>query len=275
MKFTKAEATQNDFILIREEDGGFSPTPGRVRALCDRHRGIGADGILLLSSSPVAVLRMRIFNADGSEAEMCGNGIRCAAAFAFLSGSIEKSDLSVETKAGIRNVSILSRAGNRCRAEVGMGHAEIGARVSVFSQFPRRQDKFFADATADLQKVSLGNPHAVLFVRKIHPATLTKAGGVLQKSPFFPRGVNLELVEVLSERELRVAVFERGCGVTPSCGTGACAAVSAAVYHGFCHADSPVAVHMPGGDLEITVSGDGDCLLCGDATLVFHGEETV
>ncbi len=249
MRFTKMQGLGNDYLYI------YGPVPENVEALSrrlsDRHFGPGADGLIFMGPSEQADFAMRIFNADGSEAEMCGNGIRCVGKYLYDHGYTRKHVLVIETRAGLRQLTLHDEAGKIVSASVEMGNATI---------VPGR--------TGDL--VDLGNPHLVLFVPYAEAVDITKEGPKLEHS--VSGGVNVEFVQVLGPNKLRMRVWERGSGVTLACGTGACASAAAAVRRGLCPADTPIELVLDGGSLFITVRADGSIQMEGPAETVYEGE---
>ncbi len=260
MRFTKMQGLGNDYLYV------YGEAPADVAPLCvklsDRHLGAGADGMIFISPSASADFRMRIFNADGSEAAMCGNGIRCVGKYVYDKGYTDKTQLRIETNSGPRTLR-LHVLGDRVRSvTVDMGTAEVGGEkeLSVDGQ------------TVRVTPVSVGNPHAVLFTKDAEAAPLTTLGPRIEHHPAFPGGVNVEFVEVLSRRALRMRVWERGSGVTMACGTGACASAAAAVAGSLCDRSVPLSVALDGGTLEITVGEDGQIQMTGPAEFVYEGE---
>ena len=249
MRFTKMQGLGNDYLYI------YGPVPENVEALSrrlsDRHFGPGADGLIFMGPSEQADFAMRIFNADGSEAEMCGNGIRCVGKYLYDHGYTRKHMLVIETRAGLRQLTLHDEAGKIVSASVEMGNATI---------VPGR--------TGDL--VDLGNPHLVLFVPYAEAVDITKEGPKLEHS--VSGGVNVEFVQVLGPNKLRMRVWERGSGVTLACGTGACASAAASVNRGLCPADTPIELVLDGGSLFITVRADGSIQMQGPAETVYEGE---
>jgi len=270
MKFAKLEATGNDFILVDARDME-QDWPRLAIAMCQRHFGVGADGLILLVRSKVADLGMRMFNPDGSEAEVCGNGLMCLARYAIEMRLAKIArELAVETVAGMRRV----RPGGR--SEVGMGVPRLKAEeipVLIESKFDMIMDY---PLTVERRKLlltclSLGNPHAVCFPEEaVESFPLLELGPKVESDPIFPNRVNFEVANVLGRKKVRARVWERGVGETLSCGTGACAVAVAARLHGY--VDSHVDVILPGGTLTVDWDGVGEVVLSGPAKLVFWGE---
>ena len=283
MNFTKVQGTGNDFILV--EAGGIDQSWSQMATvICDRHFGVGADGLLLLLPSAIADFRMRVFNPDGSEAEACGNGLRCLAKYAVDRGLVnsEAQEISVETGGGIRKISLLRTGGKLTRIQVGMGIPKFGAKdipVVVEQGEKKAVDiKPILDypVTADGKKlllnlVSMGNPHAVLFHQ--HPVSdfpLSQIGPKIEQHKLFPNRVNFEVARVISRRKIEVRVWERGVGETLACGSGACAVAVVAQLHG--NIDDRVDIRLPGGILEVEWDGVGEVFLSGPAEVVFTGK---
>ncbi len=260
MHFTKMHGLGNDYLYF------FGEVPSDIaalsRKLSDRHFGAGSDGVIYISPSRTADFRMRIFNADGSEAKMCGNGIRCVGKYVYDKGYTDKTHLTIETLSGIKTLDLLTRAGQVRSASVDMGRAIV-----------KKDRTVFIDGRAVTgTPVSVGNPHFVLFVDDADHAPLTVWGPRIEKNDLFSEGVNVEFVQITGRDQLRMRVWERGSGITMACGTGACASAASAVQKGFCHQDMPIQVHLDGGLLEITVSYDGTVKMTGPAETVFEGD---
>ena len=259
MHFTKMHGLGNDYLYVYGEPQ--EPEKLSIK-LSDRHFGAGSDGMIWISPSSLADFKMRIFNADGSEAMMCGNGIRCVGKYVYDKGYTDKKHLTIETLSGIRTLDLSLRGGKVAQASVDMGRAQPGEEKAL-----RVEGE---DVTC--LPVSVGNPHAVLFVEDIAAAPLTTLGPLLERHPAFPGGVNVEFVQVLDGEHLRMRVWERGSGVTMACGTGACASAAAAVKKGFCKAGAPIFVELDGGVLEITVQDNFSVTMTGPAETVYEGE---
>jgi diaminopimelate epimerase len=271
VKFVKMEGLANDFILTHGlSERAAESIRGKTRLLCDRRRGIGADGIIFVLPSKKADFRMRIFNSDGSEPEMCGNGIRCFALYVKKTGLWKKSRLSVETLAGIIQTEFRGDL-----IKVNMGAPIVDAQRIPVAQPSGRVvmkplsvdgEKFLVTA------VSMGNPHAVVYARKLSDDLVLRIGKKLESHQFFPKKVNVEFIRVISRKEISMRVFERGCGETMACGTGACAAVVSGIINK--KHDRKVTVHLLGGDLFIEWNGElsQPVYMTGPAQWVFSGE---
>lgn len=259
MHFTKMHGLGNDYLYVYGEPE--NPSELSIK-LSERHFGAGSDGMIWISPSRVADFKMRIFNADGSEAMMCGNGIRCVGKYVYDKGYTDKKQLKIETLSGIRTLDLQVSSGKVKSVTVDMGKA-------VASE----------DLTLDIEgqsltctPVSVGNPHAVFFVEDIEKVELTKIGPKIEHHEAFPDGVNAEFIQVLGDNELRMRVWERGSGITMACGTGACASTMAAVKKKFCDYDTPVSVHLDGGTLKIQISHDNNVTMTGPAETIYEGE---
>jgi diaminopimelate epimerase len=274
MKFWKYQGTGNDFVVVEALDGRPAwLDAAAVIAICDRHFGVGADGILLLERGQAADWFMRVLNADGSEAEMCGNGIRCIAAHLANHRGLKDAVIPIETGAGVK----------ACRLHRGTDGIVTAVTVSLGAPILEPAEiPVAADTNRDVpatvegrtfigQAVSMGNPHFVIF-EGMDADDAAVWGARLTASPLFPRQANIEFVESLGPGHFRVVVFERGVGLTLACGTGAGAVGVAAVLTGQAPAGESIRVDVPGGPLNITVVSDfSDVLLEGPATLVFQG----
>ncbi|MBR4954956.1 MAG: diaminopimelate epimerase [Clostridia bacterium] len=261
MRFTKMHGLGNDYIYVFGMPDAVNTLAVK---LSDRHFGIGADGIIVIDRSDAADFSMRIFNADGSEAKMCGNGIRCVGKYVYDKGYTDKTKLTIDTLSGVRKLSLEVENGKVSSVQVDMGQTRVGEREALK----------LADRCIDVYPVSVGNPHCVTFVPDVMSVPLDTLGVQVEKHPRFPDGVNAEFVQVIDEHTLRMRVWERGSGITMACGTGATACAAAAVKAGYCTANTPVTVILDGGELHITVTSDGSAQMSGPATTVFEGETT-
>ena len=273
MRFSKYHGLGNDFLIVDRLGGGEAVGGEAAARLCDRRRGVGADGVLTLLPSSAGVARMCVANADGSFAQMCGNGIRCAAKYLSEEAGVAGDELAIETDAGVRTCRLLREGARVAEVVVDMGAPELEAeRIPVdagpgrFIAQAVRLETFWVKGTA----VSMGNPHFVLF--GVPPDAAPALGPKLEVHPRFPQHTNVEFV-LESGDGLHVAVWERGVGVTEACGTGACAAAVAAVLEGRAPAGDERAVHLAGGTLFVKVLPDlSRVFMRGPATRVFAGE---
>jgi diaminopimelate epimerase len=276
--FHKYHGLGNDFVLFDLRDGEGTPSPldpEIARWLCDRHVGIGADGVLglLRAVEPGPHARMRMLNADGSEAEMCGNGLRCLAKFLHDHGGLRRRELLIETPAGLRPCSLeVARNGTVRDVAVQMGAPAL-AGPSLPGPAPFvEQPLEVLDRSLRVTAVSMGNPHAVVFVDEPPRPLAESLGPALEQHPAFPRRTNVEFARRLPDGTLEVAVWERGCGITLACGTGACAAAVAATLTGRAPEGQERALRLPGGTLYVTVAAKrAGVTLRGPATEVFAG----
>ena len=275
LPFAKLHGTANDFIYV-DARAGFPGDPAAIaRRLCDRRRGIGADGLILLLPSTEADGRMVIYNADGSRAEMCGNGIRGLAKFVYERGLLPKNPLTVETDAGVKALELHLDGGRVARVTVDMGMPEWrGREIPVDADGEILDRPLVVDGrTWSVTCVSMGNPHCVVFVDDVAGLPLETLGPRFEHHPFFPRRVNTEFVHVDGRERLTMRVWERGSGETMACGTGACAVGVAAARTG--RSARRVTVTLPGGPLEIDWRSDDRVLMTGDAVAVFDGQVEV
>ena len=260
MHFTKMQGLGNDYLYV------FGEAPANIEALSrrlsDRHFGVGADGMIYINRSAYADFSMRIFNADGSEAKMCGNGIRCVGKYLYEKGYTDKTRLTIETLAGIKSLELEVVFGKVQSVRVEMGTVQVSAPEILMA----------AGEEVAFSPVNVGNPHAVVFCEDAEKTAVETLGRAMETHPRFTDGVNVEFVSLLKDNQLRMRVWERGSGITMACGTGACAAAAAAVQQGFCQADTPVEVVLDGGSLFITVATDGTVRMTGPAAFVFEGE---
>ncbi len=274
MNFVKLQATGNDFILIdaRSLERDWSAV---ARDICHRHFGVGADGLLVLLPGKAADLRLRMFNPDGSEAEACGNGLRCLAKYAVEDGLVRSAEFTVETLAGTRAVQTQTRKG----VQVAMGVPNFDpAAIPVVVERPDKQDATpvldypitIGNSELRISCVSMGNPHAVCFLSEpIADFPLAEVGPTLEHHPMFPNRVNFEVANIVSQNEIRARVWERGVGETLSCGSGACAIAVVSRLKEL--SSNPVEITLPGGTLTVDWNGAGEVLLSGPAEVVFYG----
>ena len=292
MNFTKMQAAGNDFILAEAGDMQCDWSPV-AKAICDRHFGVGADGLLLVSPSVMADFGMRVFNPDGSEADTCGNGLRCLAKYVVDMGlaNAKACQILVETKSGVREVKLHyeakfegenTKGSEVVRIQVAMGKPKLEAKDIPVAIEPGKGNlvniksilsySFIVEGMELLLNlVSMGNPHAIYFWQ--HPVSdfpLSQLGPKIEQLKLFPYGVNFEVARVMSRRQIAARVWERGVGETLACGSGACAIAVAAQLHGYI--DNKVDIKLPGGILEVEWDGVGEVLLDGPAETVFTGE---
>ncbi len=270
MRFTKMHGTGNDYVYVNCFEEPVPDNPAELaRAVSDQHFGVGGDGLILICPSESANARMRMFNADGSEAEMCGNGIRCVAKYVYDHGICRNKTLTVATGGGLLSLELEVTDGLVRRVKVDMGEP-ILLPESVPTTLPSNTAIVVDGERLEVTCVSMGNPHCVTFVEELTDRWVLEIGPKIETDPHFPNRVNAEFVEVISPSEVRIRVWERGSGETLSCGTGAAAVCVAGVLLG--HTDRKITAHLPGGDLELHWADDNHVYLTGEAVEVFSGE---
>lgn len=271
MKFWKMQGLGNDYIVFDNRDEKIKDTEASELSLrlCKRRLSVGADGVLFASNSTVADVKMRIFNADGSEAEMCGNGIRCFAKYCYENGIARKSELFVETLAGKKRALLTVENGLVISVMVDMGVPLLErSKIPMFGQGNCINEDLQVNGEAyKVTCLSVGNPHCVIFVDSVNDFPVQRVGPKIEMHGFFPQRTNVEFAQVLSENDVKVRVWERGCGETLACGTGACATVAAGNL--LKKLGSKVRVQLLGGDLEVEYTER--LLLNGPAEKVFEG----
>lgn len=264
----------NDYIYFDAFDGlPENPSEIAIR-LSDRHTSVGGDGVIFVAKSEVADGFMRIFNLDGSEGKMCGNGIRCVGKFLYEIKGIKKDVLKVETLSGVKTLFLNVKGGKVVSVKVDMGKAELRPeKIPALFQGDRvvKAPLNVGNKTYDVTLVSMGNPHCVTFVSDLEHLEIEKIGRKFEFHEAFPERVNTEFVKVLNRNEIQMRVWERGSGETMACGTGACAAAVASILNGYCDKDKEVLVHLRGGDLKIGYTDD-TVYMTGGAELAFTGE---
>jgi len=276
--FVKMHGLGNDFILIdclSKPLGDSSLLSYLAKKLCNRNFGIGADGLILILPSSKTDLRMRIFNYDGSEAQMCGNGIRCFAKYAYENKLVSKNKFTVETLAGIIIPELTITNNKILGVKVNMGTPKLRRREIPMNgkdtpTVVNETLKINPEQTVKITCVSMGNPHCITFVNDVQSIPVDEIGPKIENHPLFPEKTNVEFIQVLNKQEINFRVWERGVGETLACGTGACAALVAAVLNK--KTDREATIHLPGGDLDIQWADDGHVYMTGPAELVFKGE---
>ena len=275
MKFTKMHGIGNDFVVVNalSDAPDEARLPEISRKINDRKFGIGGDGLILVLPSKVAEFKMRMFNPDGTEAEMCGNGIRCFAKFVYERKLIPDQQVKVETLAGVKVLKLLTRGGRVEQVRVDMGSPRL-----LRSEIPMRGDdneRVVAEPLKaegrrfDITAVSMGNPHVVIFEENVDTVPVARFGSAIENHKSFPQRTNVHFVQVCGPGEIIIRTWERGAGETLACGTGACACVVAAVLNN--RTGRAVDVHLPGGDLRVEWTGDNRVLMTGPAEEVFEG----
>ncbi len=276
--FIKMHGAGNDYIYLDRMDPSLPPLPLSPSELAlrmsPRHTSVGSDGLVLILPSEVADARMQMFNADGSEGNMCGNAIRCVGRHLYDKGYCRKDSLTVETKVGIKHLSLqIGTDGQVDTVTVDMGHASVApSNIPLSSTYPLINTPLSVlGQTYLVTALSIGNPHVVTFVENPQSIDLPAVGSALEHHPFFPNRVNVEFARVIHNHALEIRVWERGSGETFACGTGACASVAAGVLQGRLSPDTPVTVRMKGGSLKITCATDLHLFMTGDAVRVYDG----
>lgn len=293
MRFTKMHGLGNDYVYVNGFEQAVVDPAEVARQVSDRHFGVGADGLILILPSKVADVRMRMFNADGSESEMCGNGVRCVAKYAYDHGLSRNNPLKVETGNGVLTLSLRTNSRNRVdQVTVDMGEpvlelekipvdrkslVDLGLEKHTwqiaFGGGAQGEAESMAAAVppADCVFVSMGNPHAVIFEKDVAGVNLPALGPLVEHHPAFPRRINAHWVQVIGPNEVKMRTWERGSGITLACGTGACAVCVAGVLTG--RTERKILAHLPGGDLELEWrESDNHVYMTGPATEVFSGE---
>jgi diaminopimelate epimerase len=280
MRFTKMQGAGNDYVYVDcfAERMPDDP-PELARRIADRHFGVGGDGLILICPSSAADARMRMFNADGSEAEMCGNGVRCVAKYVYDHGICRQPTLRIETGRGVLTLDVEAAGGTVQRVRVDMGEpilepARVPTTLPGNPRFPgapaAEVELSVAGQTLQATCVSMGNPHCIVFVAEPTDDWVLRVGPQVENDRRFPRRVNAEFVQVLGPGEVRMRVWERGSGETLACGTGACAVCVAGALTG--RTARKLLAHLPGGDLELEWAADNRVYMTGPAVEVFCGD---
>ena len=278
MKFTKMHGIGNDYVYISTFDQQVNTPHELAIRLSDRHCGVGSDGLILVTPSDVADVGMRMYNSDGSESAMCGNGIRCVGKYAFDNGLCPKTVMTVETPAGIKTLTLYPESGEVKTVRVDMGEPELRPAFVPLAGHDAEQDFINRELDVDgsswrITAVSMGNPHAVTFLdprTSLDTLNLESIGPRFEHHPLFPQRTNTEFVEVVNRSTLRMRVWERGAGETMACGTGACAVAVAGSLNSL--SDRSVRIHLLRGSLDIEWSADNHVFMTGEAVTVFTGE---
>ncbi|MDX9709602.1 MAG: diaminopimelate epimerase [Trichloromonas sp.] len=275
MRFVKMHGAGNDYVYINGFAEQVADPAALSQAVSNRQFGIGSDGLILILPSRVADVRMRMFNADGSEAEMCGNGIRCVAKYAYDHGLVTNKNIRVETGAGIKPLQLFTNAADKVeRVRVNMGQPVL--KRSLIPMTGPEAEQVVAetldvlDRAFEITCISMGNPHCVIFVDDVDAFPVELYGPAIENHPRFPRRINVEFVQVLSSGEVRQRTWERGAAETLACGTGASAVTVAGVLSG--RTGRRLVNHLRGGDLEMEWAEAGDIYMTGPAVQVFEGD---
>ena len=276
MRFTKMHGIGNDYVYVDCTKKDLAHTSEIAKHVSDRHFGIGSDGMILIKSSEKADFQMDMYNADGSRGEMCGNGIRCVAKYVYDHQLTDKTEISIDTLAGIKYLKLTVENGKVVKVRVNMGQPILAPdRIPVIAE----KEPVVAEPIEVCGKewkmtcVSMGNPHAIVYMDDIDHLDIEKIGPAFENHVAFPDRVNTEFVEVIDEHTVKMRVWERGSGETLACGTGACAVAVASVLNGHVDGDSPVTVKLLGGDLQIFWNRQENLVyMTGPAATVFDGE---
>ena len=274
IKFAKMHGAGNDYVYVNCFEETVADPAALARQVSNRNFGIGSDGLILILPSEVADVRMRMFNSDGSESEMCGNGIRCVAKYAFDHGLVDQKVITVETGAGILNLMLFTNEADQVeRVRVNMGRPRLTRGEIPMTGSPEEQvintELKVLDRTFHITCVSMGNPHCVIFVDNVAEFPLAKYGPAIENHPMFPNRTNVEFVEVISPTEISQRTWERGAGETLACGTGSSAVTVAGVLNE--RTERHLLNHLLGGDLEMEWAEDGSVYMTGPAVQVFEG----
>ena len=274
MEFTKMHGIGNDYIYFNCMDEEIKNPEELSLKLSDRHFGVGGDGIVLILPSDKADFRMRMFNADGSEGKMCGNASRCIGKYVYEKKLTDKTEVTLETLAGIKTLNLKVDGEKVTEVEVNMGEA-----ITDPKKIPVLFDKDIVvnekmDVCGEKYRitcVSMGNPHCIVYMNNIDNLEIEKIGPKFENHKLFPERINTEFVEVIDRNTLKMRVWERGSGETLACGTGACASVVASIINGYCKRDSEIKVELLGGELIINYTSQGDVYMEGPAKFVYEG----
>ena len=276
MKFTKMQGIGNDYVYVNCFEETVQDPSAVARFVSDRHFGIGSDGLILIKPSDTADCEMEMYNLDGSQGAMCGNGIRCVAKFVYDKGIVRKKNLSIDTKSGIKYLSLTVKNGKVSTVEVNMGSPVLLAnQIPVVSDTEQVIDHPLDvnGKTYRITAVSMGNPHAIVYMDDLENLDINTLGPQFENHLAFPDRINTEFVKVIDRHTLQMRVWERGSGETLACGTGACAVAVASVLNGLVDEDRPVTVKLLGGDLQIFWNRQEDLVyMTGPAVTVFEGE---
>lgn len=276
IKFTKMEGLGNDYVYVdctKMEEDEINNISKLAQRISDRHFGIGSDGLILICTSKVADFRMRMFNSDGTEAQMCGNGIRCVAKYVYDNGLTNSKNINIETLAGIKKIDLTVEDGKVTLATVNMGKPILEPeKIPVLSQEnPVQNLKIKAvDKEFTFTCVSMGNPHAITVIEDVDNFDIEKYGPILEKDEHFPQRANIEFIQVIDRTHIKMRVWERGAGETLACGTGACAVCVAGTLNNLIEKNKEIEIQLLGGNLKIL--WDDFVYMTGPAKTVFKGE---
>ena len=273
LEFSKMQATGDDYIFIENFSNSITCPESLCISLCDRHKGIGGFGIVLIENSSVANAKMRIYNRDGSEGKMAGNCIRCTAKYLYDNGFVAGDTVTIETASGVKELKIYTSDNRVTLASVDMGKASLDAKTLPTTINEKQLVDYPAEIGGkqyNITCVNVGNPHCVVFCDNVDAVDIEKIGPQFENAPIFPERINTEFIRVVNPNTIKMRVYERGNGETSACGTGACAAVVAACVNGKCNKGEDITVKVRGGDLTVNYT-DERIILTGDAVLVFEG----
>jgi diaminopimelate epimerase len=274
MRFTKMHGAGNDYVYVNcFEETIRGDVAELARQISNRHTGVGGDGLILICPSEQGDARMRMYNVDGTEAEMCGNGVRCVAKYVYDHGIARKEELKIETGRGVLTLQVFPEKGRVQQVRVNMGRPILQADqipTTLPGNPPVNAPLDVAGLALMVTCVSMGNPHCVTFVEDLNDDWVLRVGPMIETHPAFPRRVNAEFIKVISPREIQMRVWERGSGETQACGTGACASAVAGVLTG--RLERRVLCHLPGGDLTLEWPEQGEVFMTGPAAEIFTGD---
>ena len=274
LPFTKMQTCGNDYIFLENFDGQITCPESLCVTFCDRHYGVGADGIILMERSEIADAKMRMFNSDGSEGRMAGNALRCLGKYLYDNGFVDRETVTVETGSGVKTVTLYTTSGKVTSASVNMGRAVLDTSALKFTIAEKQVVDYpvrIAGRPYNITCVDMGNPHCVVFCDRVDGVDIDFIGPRFEHAPYFPERTNTEFIRVVNPSTIKMRVWERGSGETMACGSGACAAVAAAIAVGKCEKNRDITVRVKGGELIVHYSDEG-VTLTGDAKLVYTGE---
>ena len=274
LRFSKLETCGNDYIFLENFDGAVTCPESLCVTLCDRHTGVGADGLVLMEPSDTAAAKMRMFNADGSEGTMAGNALRCMAKYLHDRGLADREEIPIETRGGVKTLHVYTTDGLVTSASADMGKASFAMPKELVSLPGECFIDFPAEIAGNEERITcvdMGNPHCVVFRDRVDGVDLETVGPQFENAPIFPQRINTEFIRVVNRRTIKMRVWERGSGETMACGTGACAAVAAAVANGLCDQGQDISVRCKGGELTVRYTQEG-VTLTGETKLVYTGE---
>lgn len=267
--FCKIQATGNDFVIVDLLKNNINYSFRLLaKFLCNRHFGVGGDGILILDRSKIADFKMKIYNQDGTEAEMCGNGIRCIVKYIYEEKYLNTNKIKIETNSGIKEVELKLDSGILIEQEVDMGEACFDLeKIPCF--YSKKDNEYIDIFDYKVYVVSIGNPHAVIFVDNLENIDITKIGNMIENYKYFPYRINVEFVQIINKKKIKIRIWERGVGETLSCGTGVSAA--SIISHKYKNINNEIEVIVPGGNLK-TIVEDNKIKLIGNADIIYYGK---